>query len=99
VKGLAVLAHPIESGAEALVPSLAAAGLDGLECYYHGYAPEQVERLVKLAREHDLVPTGGSDYHGFPMSGMVVVENEPGSVTVPPSVVDELLTRRRQRFG
>jgi 3',5'-nucleoside bisphosphate phosphatase len=99
VKGMAVLAHPIESGVEELVPGLAADGLDGVECYYQGYDGDQVERLVKLARQHNLVPTGGSDFHGFPMSGMTGVSNEPGSVDVPSEVVDELLARRRQRFG
>jgi predicted metal-dependent phosphoesterase TrpH len=99
VKGMAVLAHPIESGVEELIPSLAADGLDGLECYYQGYDSDQVQRLIRIARQHSLVPTGGSDYHGFPMSGMTEVSNEPGSVEIPPGVVDELLARRRQRFG
>ena len=43
--------------------------------------------------------TGGSDYHGFPMSGMTEAANEPGSVDIPPEVVDELLGRRRALFG
>ena len=98
VGGLAVLAHPIESrGAEALIPRLAAVGLDGVECYYQGYPPDVVERLVATARTHRLVPTGGSDYHGFPMSGMTAATNEPGSVQVPPEVLDELRERRRRR--
>jgi 3',5'-nucleoside bisphosphate phosphatase len=101
VGGLAILAHPIESrGAEALIPELAAsAGLDGVECYYQGYPPEAVERLVAVARAHGLVPSGGSDYHGFPLSGMTAVANEPGSVPIPPEVLGELRERRRQRFG
>lgn len=100
VRGLAVLAHPLETaGVEAMVPQLVRDGLDGIECYYQGYDRAQVERLVALARAHGLVPTGGSDYHGFPMSGMTEVTNEPGSVEIPPEVVDELLERRARRFG
>lgn len=100
VRGMAVLAHPLETeGVEALVPQLALNGLDGIECYYQGYDQEQVQHLVELARAHGLVPTGGSDYHGFPMSGMLSVTNEPGSVDIPPEVVDELLERRARRFG
>lgn len=49
--------------------------------------------LAALARKHGLVPTGGSDYHGFPMTGMTEVSYPPGSVASPPEVVDELLER------
>ncbi len=98
VDGLAVLAHPLEGeGVEQLIPELAAAGLDGVECYYQGYDPAQVGRLVELTRAHGLVPTGGSDYHGFPMSGMTEVRNEPGSVEIPAELLDELQERRQAR--
>jgi hypothetical protein len=100
VKGMAVLAHPLETaGLEAIIPDLVAAGLDGIECYYQGYGVKEVEHLVATARKHGLVPTGGSDYHGFPMSGMREVTNAPGSVRIPPEVVDELLERQRGMFG
>jgi predicted metal-dependent phosphoesterase TrpH len=100
VGGLAVAAHPCEGkGIVHMIPELAAAGLDGLECYYQGYDADRVDQLVALARSHDLVPTGGSDYHGFPLSGHTEVVNLPGSVEIPPSVLDELearlATRRR----
>ena len=58
-------------------------------------AGHTVERLVALTRRHALVPTGGSDYHGFPMSGMATASNEPGSVPIPPELVEELLARRK----
>jgi 3',5'-nucleoside bisphosphate phosphatase len=94
VGGLAVVAHPCEGkGVTHLIPELAEAGLDGLECYYQGYDGERVEGLVALARRHGLVPTGGSDYHGFPLSGHTEVVNFPGSVEVPPSILDELEAR------
>ena len=98
VGGLAVVAHPCEGkGATHLVPELARAGLDGLECYYQGYDATRVEGLVSLARQHGLVPTGGSDYHGFPLSGHTEVVNFPGSVEIPPGVVEELESRLRDR--
>lgn len=98
VNGLAVLAHPFETkGVFEIIPELARAGLDGVECYYQGYGPEQVRQLVEAARSLGLVPTGGSDYHGFPMSGMTEATNEPGSVEIPPTCVDELLERRASR--
>jgi predicted metal-dependent phosphoesterase TrpH len=100
VRGLAVLAHPIESGGEErVIPELAAVGLDGVECYYPGYDAATVERLVSLTRSHGMVPTGGSDYHGFPMAGLESATNEPGTVEIPPSLVDELAERRSRLFA
>jgi predicted metal-dependent phosphoesterase TrpH len=100
VRGLTVLAHPIESGGEErVIPELAAVGLDGVECYYPGYDAATVERLVSLTRSHGMVPTGGSDYHGFPMAGLESATNEPGTVEIPPSLVDELAQRRSRLFA
>jgi predicted metal-dependent phosphoesterase TrpH len=100
VSGMAVLAHPLETeGVEAIIPELARDGLDGVECYYQGYDQPKVQHLVALARSFGLVPTGGSDFHGFPMSGMTEARNEPGTVEIPPEVVDELFERRRAKFG
>ncbi len=98
VGGLAVVAHPSEGkGVTHQIPELAEAGLDGLECYYQGYGRERVESLVALARAHNLVPTGGSDFHGFPLSGHTEVVNWPGSVEIPPTILDELEDRLAAR--
>ncbi|WP_052890628.1 PHP domain-containing protein [Thermogemmatispora carboxidivorans] len=67
-RGLPVIAHPLElPGPEILrqwLPELRALGLVGLEVYYGPYTPEQEELLLSLAHQFDLIPTGGSDYHG-----------------------------------
>ncbi|WP_069803315.1 PHP domain-containing protein [Thermogemmatispora onikobensis] len=67
-RGLPVIAHPLElPGPEILrqwLPELCALGLVGLEVYYGPYTAEQEELLLSLARQFDLIPTGGSDYHG-----------------------------------
>ena len=39
-------------------------GIQGLECYYSRYTHEEIEFLVKTAKENNLYITGGSDYHG-----------------------------------
>jgi predicted metal-dependent phosphoesterase TrpH len=70
--GMPVLAHPmyINPGQEAgfdlnsFVHGLREVGLVGMECYYGDFAPESVRSLVRIAREFDLIPTGGSDFHG-----------------------------------
>lgn len=70
--GMPVLAHPTyinpgdDSGFDlvAFVRDLAEHGLVGIECYYGDYPPETVSHLCDIAREFDLIPTGGSDFHG-----------------------------------
>lgn len=70
------LAHPHTLGhlAEELLRRHRALGLDGLECYYGAYSPRQRRRWLSLARNLDLVVTGGSDFHGTSMPQIV----EPG---------------------
>lgn len=99
--GVASLAHPRETpGTLELLPGLVEAGLDGIEVYYsNDYGPGSIDELLDLARKYRLVPTGGSDYHGFPLGGSATVTNEPGSVDIPPQVVDELRARRQELFG
>lgn len=92
--GVAAIAHPCDVGdVEGLVASLAAAGLDGIETFYQGYGPQRIEFLSALARHYHLVPTGGSDYHGFPMGDAQAVDNEPGAVYVPEDTVERLRDR------
>lgn len=38
--------------------------IDGLECFYSKYTPEQMEKLNKFAEENGLLKSGGSDCHG-----------------------------------
>ncbi len=42
----------------------AAAASDGLECFYPEHDERTVARCLALAAVNDLVPTGGSDFHG-----------------------------------
>lgn len=63
--GAPVLAHPDEYGTlDHLLPVLRRAGLVGMEVWYGEYDDATVNHLLRLAEQHDLVPTGGSDYHG-----------------------------------
>jgi predicted metal-dependent phosphoesterase TrpH len=62
-RGVAVLAHPGVSGAEAF-PLLVSAGLDGIEVFHAEHTQADRERFAALAREYGLLVTGGSDFHG-----------------------------------
>lgn len=87
VRGVPVLAHPayISGLEDELVPALVSAGLQGLECYYGQYDAATVERLLRIADTHGLIPTGGSDYHGPNMHPTPL-----GGRYVPPVVVERL---------
>ena len=62
--GVPVFAHPGLAGRDALIPALVAAGLMGIECYYPEHSAAQTGSYVELCRQHGLVATGGSDFHG-----------------------------------
>jgi predicted metal-dependent phosphoesterase TrpH len=99
VGGLAIVAHPYE-GKNILeqLPGLAEAGLDGVETYYQGYGPDRVGELLEHCGKLGILPTGGSDFHGFPLAGHEAVVNYPGSVEIPPSILDDLAARRAARL-
>lgn len=69
--GLPILAHPchIRENIHSLVRELCDLGLMGIEAYYPSASPRQTELHISLARQHRLLVTCGSDFHG---------ENRPG---------------------
>ena len=63
--GLPVLAHFGEAPSRVdVVRDLAEAGLGGLEVYYRSFDAATVFAVGEVANALNLVPTGGSDYHG-----------------------------------
>lgn len=84
--GVAVWAHPGLAKHDYLLAELIGAGLRGLEVYYPEHTPEMVRHYLALARQHRLVVTGGSDYHG---SG-TGYRAELGEVTVAYEAVEQL---------
>jgi predicted metal-dependent phosphoesterase TrpH len=86
--GLPVLAHPSTTGdPEKIIDELKAAGLIGIEAYYKDYTAEEIEGWVKLATWHNLIATGGTDYHGIKDAGEVML----GGTEVPMESVEKLV--------
>ncbi len=85
--GVAVLAHPLNL--TGLIPELAGYGLAGLETFYRGYSPGEVSGLLSIARRYDLVPTGGTDFHGRFEPAQVSL----GSIFIPPGTIERLTSR------
>ncbi len=82
-----VLAHPAYlADMEPAIALLKDAGLMGMEVHYAQYDSETVNRLAQLAEEYDLIPCGGSDYHGLGNTGELL----PGTLGPPLETVERL---------
>lgn len=83
-----VLAHPFSTkDVEGTLARLVPAGLKGLETYYAEYSLDQQAELRDSADAWELVPTGGSDYHGVG----VREGRDLGAAPVPSEVWERLL--------
>ena len=98
VGGLPVLAHPAQlKDLDRFLDELKGAGLVGMEVYYQYYGPEDIDRLLATARRHELLPLGGSDFHGIGGGH----ERDLGDIPLPFEPVEQLiaLARRRGRLA
>lgn len=98
--GVPVLAHPHTLGittASAMadvLDRLRRAGLIGLEAHYSTYRAHERAGYADLARRFDLLPSGGSDYHGTYKPGLSI-----GSGYGDLVVRGDLLEALRDRAG
>ncbi|MFQ5989013.1 MAG: PHP domain-containing protein [Candidatus Methylomirabilales bacterium] len=82
--GIAVLAHPGQNGL-AHLSDLIEAGLQGIEVFHPSHSAEDVVTLTRVATEHGLLITGGSDCHGL-AKGEVCL----GQVRLPSEFMERL---------
>jgi len=54
-------------------------GLEGIEVYYDSYSLDQIELLLRLSNTYQLIPTGGSDFHGIESGSEIWL----GAIEVP----------------
>lgn len=67
--GFPALAHPMQyklgwKKTEEMIKTLKEMGLMGVEVYYSSHTSYDSSILRELCRRYDLLPTGGSDFHG-----------------------------------
>jgi hypothetical protein len=92
--GLPVMAHPFTSThPEIVIRDLKEVGLVGMEVYYAGYFPGEIEILLNLAQKYSLVPTGGTDYHGIDANSEINI----GGTEVPMQYVEKLIALAERR--
>jgi predicted metal-dependent phosphoesterase TrpH len=62
--GITSLAHPGLLKRDDLIPSMVAAGLTAIEAFHSEHDAAITEHYLMFAERHDIVVSGGSDYHG-----------------------------------
>ena len=91
--GIAVLAHPPVYHSESLLEELVPLGLDGVEVWHPYHSEEQTAQLLDFAAQHNLLTTGGSDFHGMYSR----TTRSLGSTSCPDEAVNALLTYKRAK--
>ena len=87
--GLVSLAHPGRTRIDTRIATLRDAGLDAIEVYHSDHDTDMVAAYFELARQLNLMITGGSDFHGDPAHGI-----EPGASVLPEREWNRLVAAR-----
>lgn len=102
IGAVAVLAHPwldlktreeLETFLNLAVP----AGLDGMEVRYSKFSPEESNLALEIAEQYGLLPSGGSDYHGYAVKPDIAMGTGRGGLDVPESWHQSLKTLAQSR--
>ena len=102
--GVAVWAHPVgmrelpQGRLRHITRKLKECGLDGVETYYSEYSAGQQDQVARLSREYDLLPCGGSDFHGV-HTPEVRLGVGKGNLAIPDSLVEPLRKRAGRYRG
>ncbi len=94
-KGVPVLAHPFslqikeEKKLKDAIKVLKEQGLLGIECYYSEHDKTFTDLCLNIAKELDLIVTGGSDYHGK-AKPKIKLGIGKGNLQIPYSCVEAL---------
>lgn len=105
--GMASLAHPVrlpQAGTELakLLERLMDVGLQGIEVFHSEHSAADTAEYVALARRFDLIPTGGSDFHGDNKPGIRLGSGIDSNVSLPYSFLEnmrEMCAARQQRMS
>ena len=102
--GVAVLAHPYLNGLtdpddfESFLLTLKEMGLEGVEAVYPEHTEAVTTRYCQLALKHNLLITGGTDFHGA-ITPRVQMGYGDGSFHVPYSLYKNLMERLGDDHG
>ncbi|MGL4736246.1 MAG: PHP domain-containing protein [Cellulosilyticaceae bacterium] len=97
--GIAVIAHPLLYGfsteeLDVFLKDLMHAGLDGLEAIYAKYSSEESVMLLNFCLKYNLVPTGGSDFHGINKPNLEIGSGY-GSLAITYDILEGLYLKQK----
>jgi len=92
--GITSLAHPQDYGLsmdqlDKLLGELVSYGLKGIEGLYTTHSEEYIKQIKKIALHHDLLITGGTDFHGLRKPD-VDLGSGFGNMTIPYDILSSL---------
>jgi predicted metal-dependent phosphoesterase TrpH len=90
--GIASLAHPGLLRRDDLIPGLVEAGLTAIEAFHSDHDSPTTDHYLALADRHDILVSGGSDYHGEKERRRAAF----GSVGLPRDRFDRLAARAKR---
>lgn len=97
--GIAIWAHPIyqershaRSYARRIIKKLKPFGLNGIECYYSMFSPNQTNALLEIAESQEVLASGGSDFHGANRPS-VKLGIGGGSMKIPYYVLEKMRSK------
>ena len=73
-----------------ILSDIADAGLMALEVYHSDHKPEDVARYLRYAEQFQLVPTGGSDYHGDNKPDIELGSGRRKNLAIPRQILDDM---------
>ena len=94
--GIPVLAHPgllnckNDDQFDHLIAGLKEMGVRGVEVYYSEHTLEQTRLFAGLAQRHDLLMTGGTDFHGA-IQPKIKMGSGAGDLLVPYELYEKLI--------
>lgn len=99
--GIPVLAHPMhykleESVLRKMIEEFKDAGLVGIEVKYSNHTEKDEAFVQTLSREYQLLPSGGSDFHGSNKPA-ISLGNGRGTLAVPYEYLENLIQYRNQK--
>ncbi len=100
--GLPVLAHPIYlyfslKQLDELLAELVLYGLKGIEAYYVDNTGDDTGNTLRLAIKHNLLVTGGSDFHGS-FKPKIDIGRGYGNLRVPYELLEKLKTAHSRTY-
>ena len=101
--GIPVLAHPglldceTRDQFDELIAGLKEIGIQGVEVYYPEHSPEQTRLFAELAQHHNLLMTGGTDFHGA-IQPKIEIGSGRGDLHVPYELYEKLIRPEKRHI-